>query len=321
MVTGTVTNFTDPLPFQRALPAGDFELLPTTRGAFRGKLVQAKLNKIWMTRGQENLPRVLIRSTTADRATIAFHTDCNQPRMHHCGADVAHDALIVNNSSVMHRRTYGASRWGSMSLAPEELASASRVICGHELDVSQVAPLVHPGSALMGRLLDLHRQLGGLVEESDEKLANVEVVRAIDDELAYLMVRCLDEGLPVTTTQAERNHSRIIRRFEEFLRENLLQPLYVAEICAATGACERSLRACCLEHFGMGPVHYLWLRRMHLVRRTLLLATPETATVTRTAMDHGFWELGRFSTQYRSLFGEPASATLQRSPPPGLIFH
>ena len=65
----------------------------------------------------------------------------------------------------------------------------------------------------------------------------------------------------------------------------------------------------------MSPVRYLWLRRMHLVRRALLLATPETSTVTRTAMDHGFWELGRFSTQYRSLFGEPASATLRRLPP------
>ena len=64
----------------------------------------------------------------------------------------------------------------------------------------------------------------------------------------------------------------------------------------------------------MGPVRYLWLRRMYLARRALLLATPQTATVTQTAMDHGFWELGRFSTQYRSLFGEPPSATLRRPP-------
>ena len=64
----------------------------------------------------------------------------------------------------------------------------------------------------------------------------------------------------------------------------------------------------------MGPVRYLWLRRMHLVRRALLLATPGASTVTQIAMDHGFWELGRFSTQYRSFFGEPASVTLHRTP-------
>jgi Helix-turn-helix domain len=43
--------------------------------------------------------------------------------------------------------------------------------------------------------------------------------------------------------------------------------------------------------------------------------------VAQTAMDHGFWELGRFSTQYHSLFGESPSATLRRQPDPGALKH
>ena len=321
MAPGTVRIFSDPLSFQQALPAGDFALLPTSRGVFRGRLTQIKLNKIWMTRGEERLPRVLMRSAAAERATVAFLTDAQQPRMYHCGMEVEPGVLIVNNSSVMHRRTEGPSRWGSMSLAPDELASASKLLCGHELDVSSIASLVRPNAGLMSRLLQLHQELSRLVEASDETLAHAEVVRAIDDRLVHLMVRCLDESLPVTTTNAVRNHTRIIRRLEEFLAENLFQPLYLAEICAATGASERSLRTCCLEHFGMGPVQYLWLRRMHLARRALLMATSDISTVTQTAMDHGFWEAGRFSAQYRGLFGEPPSVTLHRPPPIGLIRH
>jgi AraC-like DNA-binding protein len=318
---GSVRNFSDPLAFQQALPVGDFELLPTSRGVFRGRLTQIKLNKIWMTKGEERLSRVLLRSTVPERATVAFLTDAQQPRMYHCGMEVAPGVLIVNNSSVMHRRTEGPSRWGSMSLPSDELASASKLVCGHELDVSSIASLVRPNPVPMSRLLRLHQELCRLIEASDEKLGHAEVVHAIDDELVYLMVRCLEQGLPVTTTNAARNHARIIRRLEEFLAENLLQPLYLAEICAATGASERSLRACCLEHFGVGPVQYLWLRRMHLVRRALLMATPEMSTVTQTAMDHGFWETGRFAAQYRSLFGEPPSVTLHRLRPTGLTRH
>ena len=51
---------------------------------------------------------------------------------------------------------------------------------------------------------------------------------------------------------------------------------------------------------------------MHLVRRALLHADPLISTVTRIVTDHGFWELGRFSVAYRTLFGESPSATLRR---------
>jgi AraC-like DNA-binding protein len=64
----------------------------------------------------------------------------------------------------------------------------------------------------------------------------------------------------------------------------------------------------------MGPMRYLWLRRMHLVRRTLLRATSGATTVTEVAMNFGFWELGRFSVAYRRLFGELPLTSLHRPP-------
>jgi AraC-like DNA-binding protein len=70
----------------------------------------------------------------------------------------------------------------------------------------------------------------------------------------------------------------------------------------------------------MGPIRYLSLRRMHLVRRALLRADPSTATVTRLATDHGFWELGRFSVAYRALFDESPSESLRRPPDDLRIF-
>jgi len=66
------------------------------------------------------------------------------------------------------------------------------------------------------------------------------------------------------------------------------------------------------EHLGMGPIRFLILRRMHLVRRALLRADPSASSVTRIVTDHGFWELGRFSVAYRALFGESPSETLRR---------
>jgi AraC-like DNA-binding protein len=92
------------------------------------------------------------------------------------------------------------------------------------------------------------------------------------------------------------------------------KPLYLTEICAAVCTSERTLRVACEEHLGMGPIRFLALRRMHIVRRALLRADDPSITVTRVVTDHGFWELGRFSVAYRALFGETPSATLHRRP-------
>jgi transcriptional regulator GlxA family with amidase domain len=121
-------------------------------------------------------------------------------------------------------------------------------------------------------------------------------------------------AIRATDVELYRRHDAIVARFEEFLEANPDTPLYLTEICAAIGVAERTLRAACEEHLGMGPIRYLSLRRMHLVRRALLRADPSTATVTRIATDHGFWELGRFSVAYRALFGEPPSESLRRPP-------
>ena len=138
------------------------------------------------------------------------------------------------------------------------------------------------------------------------------MVRALEQKSIHLMVRCLTEGTVSATTNGGQRHEAIVARFEDFLEANPNTPLYLPEICAAVGAAERTLRAACEEHFGMGPIRYLSLRRMHLVHRALLQADHRSTTVTRMATDHGFWELGRFAVAYRALFGESPSATLQR---------
>jgi AraC-like DNA-binding protein len=53
---------------------------------------------------------------------------------------------------------------------------------------------------------------------------------------------------------------------------------------------------------------------MHLARRALSRGDPEKTSVTEIATDYGFWELGRFSVVYRSLFGESPLTTLRRLP-------
>jgi AraC-like DNA-binding protein len=109
-----------------------------------------------------------------------------------------------------------------------------------------------------------------------------------------------------------RSDAAIVERFRQYLEENQYAPLCSKKISADLGVSERTLRAACKRNLGMGPVRYRNERRMELVLLALLRANPERETVTQIAMDHDFWQLGRFSVVYRKLFGESPSLTLRR---------
>jgi AraC-like DNA-binding protein len=307
-----VLTFTDPFPYQAAIRAADVEIYPTAKGEFRAKLTQINLNQLWMQRFHERLPQIHACKVRPGRRVIGFLTTADQPAVKQCGREISPHEIIVHNYDVMHHRTAGNCHYGAMSLATDDFGAAYKAVAGHELSGSPLQHIIRPRAALMSRLLKLHETVGRIAESAPDILALPEVTRALERELVHVMIRCLTEGEFSGLTPGGRRHDAIVARFEEFLEANPGKPLYLTEICAAIGVGERTLRVACEEHLGMGPIRFLSLRRMHLVRRALIRADPLTTTVTRLATDHGFCELGRFSAAYRELFGELPSQSLRR---------
>ena len=265
-----------------------------------------------MQRARENLPRVWAGTVNPDRKIIGFLTGAIDPAMTHCGMSVSPGDIIVNSTDAMHRRTEAASDWGSMSLALSDFDAVCKAITGHEFPQKSLTHLVRPGPALMSRLLNAHASAAQMARTNPDILASPEVARALEQKLGHLMVRCLTDGTSVKGSVGSRRRGRVVAQFEEYLEANRGRALYLTEICMAIGVAERTLRAACEEHLGMGPIRYLTLRRMHLVRRALLGADRSETSVTRIATDHGFWELGHFAVAYRALFGEAPSVSLRQ---------
>ena len=306
-----VLAFDDPLHYQAAIRGADWEVYPTKGGNFRAKLTQITMNQLWMQSFHCELPQIQTGAVAPNRKVIGFVTEASQPAIYHGGRELTpHD--IVVNTDAMHVRWEGDCRSGGMSLPQEDFDAACQAITGKQFALPSFKNVLRPSSDLMMRLLNLHKMVETITNTTPELFELPEVVRALEQQSIHVMVRCLTEGAVSTATNSGQRHEAIVARFEEFLEANPNTPLYLPEICAAVGAAERTLRAACEEHLGMGPIRYLALRRMHLVRRALLLADHRSTNVTRVATDHGFWELGRFAVAYRVLFGEPPSTTLQR---------
>ena len=212
----------------------------------------------------------------------------------------------------MHRQTTAPCRWGAMSLTLKDLSAAGATLAGRLVRRPTDTVVIRPARAHMLRLMELHATAGQLAKTAPYILANPQVASALENDLIHAMIMCLTDDNRIERSGSSQRHSVIMARLEEFLSAHKFALLYVADVCAAIGVSERTLRACCQEQIGMGLIRYLWLRRMYLARRALIAATPSTSTVTRIAADYGFWELGRFSVEYRARFGESPLTTLRR---------
>ncbi len=320
MAQSDIFNFDDPDRFQATIRAGTYEVFVKSRGSFRAELTRIDLQRLWMQRSDTNLPWLMNAVNDPQRAPILFLADADQATLGESGTEVSPgEILVYRRQAIKHSWTSGPSRLASMSLTHEDLASAGEAIAGRELTVPLNTYVARPAPAAMANLTALHKAAGELAKNSPEVLTIPAVAHALDQKLVHAMIVCLSADEATERRSCGWQHSKVIARFERFLEAKQYQPAYLAEICAAIGASERTLRTCCQEHYGMGPVRYLWLRRMHLARRALLRTDASAATVTMIATEHGFWELGRFSVEYRALFGESPSMSLQR--PPGAAPH
>lgn len=100
-----------------------------------------------------------------------------------------------------------------------------------------------------------------------------------------------------------------LRRVEEWIDENLTNPITLARLCDIACVGDRWLESSFKSRHGQTPMQYLRTKRLALVRQRLAEAAPG-ATVARVAGDAGFAHLGRFAAQYRLAFGEMPSETL-----------
>ena len=310
----TVLTFTDPDAYHAAIRDVHAEGVITARGNFRVESTAIWLDRLSLQRNRETLARTAYSAVDPKVFAIFFATDPGQPAYIN-GLEISQGDLIVFRAgSTGHNRSSAALQWGSIALSHEDVAAAGETIIGRELTTPPFTRRIRPPAPLLSRMLSLHEAAGHLAKTAPDILARPEVARALEQGLVHALVSCINGGEAAETGNAHHRHAAILRRLEAVLEANPDHTLYVAELCAATGASDRTLRVCCQEYLGMSPMRYLWLRRMYLARRALRVADPAAATVTEIATTYGFWELGRFSVAYRSLFGELPSAALRRPP-------
>ena len=153
------------------------------------------------------------------------------------------------------------------------------------------------------------------VLRTDERVRRSSEARAVmQDDLLAAFLGALVEGITPPPMLALSQAAALVRRAEELARESDGRALWVGDLCVGCGVPRRTLNHAFQQVLGMGPATYLRRLRLNQVRRSLRQprANGEPKSVAEIALDHGFWHPGRFSSQYRELFGESPRESVRR---------
>jgi transcriptional regulator GlxA family with amidase domain len=127
--------------------------------------------------------------------------------------------------------------------------------------------------------------------------------------------RWVTTGAEMPAAQAGTCSRALVERAETLALADLDQPLHISALCRALAVSERTLRKAFHRTHGVPPCRHLRMLRLSQARHALLSANGNLVTVTEIATGFGFVELGRFSVEYRKIFGESPSKTLSRAFP------
>jgi transcriptional regulator GlxA family with amidase domain len=119
-------------------------------------------------------------------------------------------------------------------------------------------------------------------------------------------------------SRTDERYHHIVRRVEDTAHSLSGEAIRLQYLCKRCGVSERTLRSAFHAIYGKTPYRHLREQRMIEARDALLHPVSSGTTVTSVATQFGFLELGRFSVEYRTVFGESPSVTLRRAlPKPG----
>jgi AraC family ethanolamine operon transcriptional activator len=299
----------------RAVHGSHVDVMQLGRGQLRGTLSHVGIGDFSLSIGTFNVGLRTQRVSSDDKLIIVVLLAAEQ-RVVHWSFDMKPNDVLVIPPLLEHDGVFhGASAYAAMRFDLGEVAS----LFGGEARLSDPdtwRSRAHfradpdTGAAAARRLVEIMSHLR--THQSGLTPTSADFWRRSIVECMAANVR---SSLPPDDGGWLPSARRLIRRVEDYLEEAGPRPVHVSEICAALTISRRTLHRAFQEVFGLGPVTFLRHKRLCTIHSILRDSAPRSTTIGAVAMQQGFYELGRFSKYYFTLFGEHPSQTLGIAPP------
>ena len=279
-------------------------------GPFAGELIEFRSG--WMQLARDRSNQAMIKRGTAWKGAITFSLPLSASGSVYCAGHPIHEPglLVAHGENLPELLT--PPHLDLLSVAIEEQA-LEHVLerQGSQFRITDLPKCYRLGNSSVQReLMGLFDELAGCDQGRDAVLGHDSIRRGIRDAVMLHLLELIapDQAPPLNPTARKR----MVDRAREYALSHLDEPLSILDLCNHIGASRRKLQYCFQETLGINPVAYLRALRLNAVRRELRTST-QAHGVQEVAARWGFWHLSRFSSDYRTMFGESPSQTLRRT--------
>ena len=127
----------------------------------------------------------------------------------------------------------------------------------------------------------------------------------IESEILQQLFSCL--MFTPTTKKRKKFNTKSVR---DLLHSNIEQFIDIPDIAKELNISESQLHCVFKKDYGMTPKKYLQNLRLNAIKRELLLADPHAVNISNIAQKYNFFHMSHFSLEYKKLFGQTPSETL-----------
>jgi len=198
----------------------------------------------------------------------------------------------------------------TLSFAEEQLAAASERLgipdVASKLEYADATMQLHQGlAAVLRYLVNLSLSTACSYAERGSVWSSSDPMR---DEIADHLVLQLATSSPLLRTPSQRVRSKAVNHALEIIEANLGSGLAIRDLASQSGIGRRTLEYAFRDRLGVSPKAFINAQRLILTRRDLRARSGDVAIVD-IANRWGYWHMGQFARDYRSLYGELPSET------------
>lgn len=312
----TSQKFDDIESFTESVVAWDVDFRQLSAGAFLGDISQfgdeqLSVNELFLNQNFHQQG-----SAPAKSYTFAFHHQDSKPHRWRF-QDCPMDGLIIfpENNELQSVSPPNFHQY-VVSIREDFFTKvAIQVGLAEPQDFIRKGEVVRCVPGVLVELRNFLELLFSLVKNNNGLFVNQIMNYELKWKIARMFLLAISSSTNVKFRKKRANNHQIIKRVLEYIDSDISVPRSIPEICHIAEVNERTLRNIFYDYFSLSPQKYQKCYRLNIVRKALQVSsalTPQIKIVD-IANTNGFWHMGQFAKDYRKLFSELPSETLEKN--------